>query len=182
MVSKEVWNLGCHTLKEPALSFRLCLAGLQPDVCLDLSRDPELPPASELSDRDRLLAPAWPPPWPRDPLLEAERLEADTVIQSRSILSIHDNTERGNNEAVGESRCFLALLSVSPLGVDCTMSDYVTVCVTAMLRVLFLRNSHWLFVTNAPVSALSPGGIRAQPGRGALAAPRNVKNLLSFYE
>ena len=58
MVSKEVWNLGCHTLKEPALSFRLCLAGLQPDVCLDLSRDPELPPASELSDRDRLLAAA----------------------------------------------------------------------------------------------------------------------------
>ena len=127
MVSKEeVYNLGSHTLKEPALSFRLCLPGLQPEVCLDLSLLPELP-ASELSDRERLLA-AWPPLWPRDPLLEAEeRLEADTVIQSRSILSIHDNTEWGNVEAAStraedKLRVQMCSCTFHPLTV-CAMSD-----------------------------------------------------------
>ena len=86
MVEKQVYNQEIHTLKEPALSFRLCLEGLQPEVCLDLSRVDV--PESELRDRDRLLA-DWLPP-PRDPLLELERLEAETVIQRSSILSIHE--------------------------------------------------------------------------------------------
>ena len=178
MVSKEeLENLGSHILKEPALSFRLCLPGLQPEVCLDLSLLPELP-ASELIDRDLLLA-AWPPLWPRDPLLEAEeRLEADTVIQSRSILSIHDNTERGNVEATSvwgelrinwESRCVLALFTPCNEWQLCLRRHCDAAC---SLLEKFSLTVHCDSASADP-SLRSPGGIRAQCPAG-LCPPRGM--------